>query len=467
MEPRTETELKERERTLALIANLTAISIQHHRAVHSKVASLDAVRRASDEISSIRFGTDRGEVLDRIVEETVHCLPQAFIGTIQLYDERANELCFESVYSRDKYDRLLKLVGERRRVPLVRRPELKGNGGKIGIAGRAVLDKAPQRVNDVSTDPDYYKFYRGTKSELAVPLLTEKNEVLGVLNVESKRLAAFSEDDERALMALAKLVVATIHNAEQYALLDNAEQYRLYVEARELVEAATTLAWLGMASNDWGHSVAGHALAIRGNLGLMRRRLKDCLPEPEARKPLEDKIDFIDEIVEQILQKPINALLSPDADLSDVSINGLISEVVEQFKGDPQYRAVRFELRLTKENPRVRCSPDWIRRMLGILIDNAVDAMAHSPAPSLTVSTRVVRNQVEIAFKDTGPGIPPEIKHKLFRQRIGKQDGSEGLGIGLLMVESIARVYRGGARVGMTGPKGTTIYVRLSIIEHS
>jgi GAF domain-containing protein len=464
VEPSTERELRERERTLSLVTNLTAISIQHHRAVQSKVASLDAVRRASDEISSIRFGTARSEVLDRIVEEAVHCLPQAFIGTILLYGKETNELRFESVYSQVRCDELLKRVGERR--PLVRRPEL-GNKGKIGITGRAVLDKAPQRVNDVSIDPDYYKYSRGTKSELAVPLLTEKNEVLGVLNVESKKLAAFSDDAERALMALAKLVVATIQNAELYALLDNAEQYRLYVETRELVDASTTLAALSMASNDWGHSVAGHALAIRGNLGPLRRKLREGLPEPEARKPLEEKISFIDEIVEQILQKPISALLSLDAPLSDVSINELVDECVEQFRGDPEYRAVRFESRLTRKNPRVRCNPDWIRRMLDILIDNALDAMAGSPAPLLTISTRVVRNQVEIAFTDTGPGIPTEIKHKLFRQRIGKQDGSEGLGIGLLMVQAIARVYRGGARVGPTGPKGTTIYVRLPVIEHS
>lgn len=463
--PRTPTELRESAGTLSLIANLTAISVQHHDTVRSKIASLEAVQLASDEISRIRLGTDRREVLDRIVEQAVGCLPQAFMGTIQLYDEARNELRFESVYTQDGYDRLLKL--ERQRRPLVRRPGRRDNRGRIGIAGRAVLEKKPQLVADVKLDPDYYKFSPETRSELAVPLLTDDNRVLGVLNIESKTPDAFSKDDEQALLALAKLVVATVQNAEQYRLLENAEQFRLYKETRELVDSSTTLAWLGMASNDWGHSVAGLANNIRGNLEMLRRRLNECVPEPGLRRPLEDKISFIDEMAEQILQKPIAALLSLDAPLEDVYINELVGERVGRLRGDPGYKGIRPELILTEKNPRVRCSPDWVRRMLDILIDNGVEAMAQSAERRLRVSTRVVGNQVEIAVADTGPGIPPEVKYKLFRQRIDKAPGSKGLGIGLLMVQAIARVYRGGARVGRTGPKGTTMYVRLPVVEHS
>jgi signal transduction histidine kinase len=459
------TELKEWEGALSLIANLTAVSIQHHRAVKSKLASLEAVQLASDEISRIRLGTNRREVLDKIVEQAVACLPQASMGTIQLYDEERNELRFESVYSHEEDARLLELVGERR--PLVRRPRRKGNKGRIGIAGRTVLEKAPQLVVDVTLDPDYFEFSPETKSELSVPLLTDDNTVLGVLNVESKRLAAFSNDDEQALLALAKLVVATIQNAEQYTLLENEEQFRLLKETQSQVASLTTLAWLGMASNTWGHSVAGCALDIRGNLKLLRMDLKEHALKPELEKLLEDKITFIDEMAEQILEKPITALLlSYDVAPSDVSINGLISERVRHLWGDPRYEAVRYKLNLTEQEPRVRCSPDWISRMLDILIDNAVDATEGMADRSLMIGTRIVGNQVEIAFTDTGPGVPQDIKHKLFRQRIDKSADSKGLGVGLLIAQAIAQTYRGGARVGRTGPKGTTMIVRLPVVEH-
>lgn len=459
LSPRDLTKMKGWTGKLSLIANLTAIYI---KTIASKIASLEAVQRASDEISRIRIDTDQSEVLDRIVEQAVACLPQAFMGTIQLYDEKRNELRFESVYSREGYDHILKLVDKRR--PLVRRAEGGGYRGKIGIAGRAVLEKAPQLIDDVELDSDYFRFSPETKSELAVPLLTDDNRVLGVLNIESKRLAAFSKDDEQAMMALAKLVVATIQKADQYRLLEGAESYRRLEETQMLVNSSTTLAWLGMASSIWGHSVAGHALDIRDNLELLRSKLSKYDLQPELKKLLDDKLGFIDEMARQIRQKPITALLSSDDAPADVSINWLIAERVSQLRGDSRYRPVDFELHLTKEEPRVRCSPDWIRKMLDILIDNAVDAMADSPSPCLTITTRVVGNKVEIVFHDTGPGIPPDIKHKLFRQRIEKPPGSKGLGIGLLMVQAIAQTYRGEARVG-TSQTGATIYVRLPAVE--
>jgi GAF domain-containing protein len=448
-------------RVLTLIANLTAIAYQHHRAVESKIASLEALQRASDEISRIRLGTDQGEVLDRLAEQAVVCLPQAFMSTIQLYDEKLNELRIVSVYSNAGYDRLLKLVDENRR-PLVRRP-----GWKIGIAGRAFVMKEPQLAPDVKRDADYYEFSPATMSELAVPLLTDDNRVLGVLNVESKKQAAFTKDDEQALMTLAKLVVATIQNAEQYRLLENAEQFRQLEETRMLVNSSTTLAWLGMASSVWGHSVAGHALDIRDNLKSLWKKLNRHELGPAVRSLLEDKLSFIDEMAEKIRQKPITAILSYDEVLSDISINKVIEDRVRQLWSHKRYKSTPCKLDLAREEPRVRCSPDWIRRMLEILIDNAVNAMAGTPDPLLTISTMVVGNQVEIEVTDTGPGIPREIKYKLFRQRIDRHPGSKGLGIGLLMVQAIAQTYRGGARVGRTGPEGTTMSVRLPVVEHS
>lgn len=457
--PRKLTRMKGWTGTLSLIANLTAIYV---KTIASKIASLEAVQRASDEISRIRIDTDQSEVLERLVEQAVACLPQAFIGTIQLYDEKRHELRFESVFSRDSYDRIPNLLNERR--PLVRRAEGGAYQGKIGIAGRAVLDKAPQLIDDVELDSDYYRYSSETRSELAVPLLTDDNRVLGVLNVESKSRAAFSKDDEQAMMALAKLVVATIEKADQYRRSEGAEPLRRLEETERLVNSSTTLAWLGMASSIWGHSVAGHALDIRDNLELLRAKLGRYDLQPEVKKLLDDKLGFIDELARQIRQKPITALLSYDAAPEEVSINWLIAERVGELRGDSRYRPVVFDLRLTGEEPRVRCSPDWIRKMLDILIDNAVDAMAGAPPLRLTITTRVVGNKVEIVFRDTGPGIPPEIKHKLFRQRVEKTAGSKGLGIGLLMVQAIAQTYSGEARVGAS-PEGATIYVRLPVVE--
>jgi GAF domain-containing protein len=429
---------------LSLIANLTAIAIQHQRAVESKIASLEAVQRASDEISRIKLGAGQREVLDKLVEQTVRCLPRAFLGTIQLYDEAENMLIFESVYAEAKkkeQEHLARLIGERRLL-------VQKHGVRIGIAGRAVLEKTAQRIDDVRRDPDYYRYHEQTISELAVPLLTEDNRVRGVLNVESKSQAAFSKDDEETLGALAKLAVTTIQN----------------VETHQLVASSTLLAWLGMASSEWGHSVAANAFNIRDNVDLLREELANYPLAPPVRELLDDRLGMLKDVAAEIYQKPIAALLSFDEGLSTVSINDLISKRVEELWLYARYKAVPRTLNLSKEEPLIRCSPEWIKRVLEILIDNAIDAMVDSTAPALTISTGMVDDLLEISVTDTGPGIPPEIKDKLFRQRIEKQSDSRGLGVGLLMVEAIAQLYKGRAGVGETGPHGTTMYVRLPAI---
>jgi signal transduction histidine kinase len=113
----------------------------------------------------------------------------------------------------------------------------------------------------------------------------------------------------------------------------------------------------------------------------------------------------------------------------------------------------------------VRCNADWLKRIVEILVDNAIDAMKESPKPELTIRTAVVEEGVELTVVDTGPGIPPEIRSKLFRERVEKAPRSKGLGIALLIVQAVARVFKGQAKVKETGPAGTTMAVWLPLAK--
>lgn len=426
--------------TLSLIANLTAIAVQHHSAVESKIASLSAVISAADEISKIRMGTEQSQVLKKIIEQAVIRIPQSFLGTIQTYDKARKTLRLETVYPGEPKDE--RQVGTERRLD---RLEESPNG----ITGRAVLTGKPQLVPDVNADPDYFRYDMGTRSELAVPLIDERGDVLGVLNVESKTLAAFTEDDQQALSALAKLVVATIQNAEQF----------------RLVEDSILLAWFGMASSNWGHNMAQKSDRIRNNLKLLRSDLEGLRVSSEVQKILDKKLKVIDEIAVQIRREPLLKLIHKTERLLDVSINVLIADRLKQVWSNPPYNRARYEPALAEENPQVRCNPDWINRMLDILVDNALDAMADKSSPVVKISTRIIEGgQVEVLITDSGPGIPEEIRELLFKQRIEKESVSRGLGTGLLMVRVIAHIYKGEVGIGKTGPTGTTMYVRLPML---
>lgn len=102
-----------------------------------------------------------------------------------------------------------------------------------GIAGWAAANRRPLRVRDVTEDPRYIQVSSNTKSELAIPLIY-RNELLGVLNVESEQVDAYTENDEEMLGTLGGSLAAIIANAR---LL---EQIRQQVERERIVYEVTS-----------------------------------------------------------------------------------------------------------------------------------------------------------------------------------------------------------------------------------
>jgi PAS domain S-box-containing protein len=128
--------------------------------------------------------------LQQVYRLTLHVMEQTLglkHSTFRLVKRGKLELVHQRGYART-HSRLLSWL------PL--------NGRKKGIAAKAARTRKPILVSDVTKSSDYIEGCRGIKSELAVPILAEGT-VLGVLNVESKKLNAFSEKDVVLLQILA------------------------------------------------------------------------------------------------------------------------------------------------------------------------------------------------------------------------------------------------------------------------
>ncbi|HKP86543.1 MAG TPA: GAF domain-containing protein [Blastocatellia bacterium] len=433
---------------LSLIANQTTITLKNHERVESTIRNNQTLRTMLDaaEVITSSFGSDQKEVLGKIIEQVVKCVignkaNKRGFGTIHLYNKETNTLLFKSYYALDININLESRVGTQRFL----------GKGKTGITGRAALTATPQKINDVSRDVDYWQFHPETRSELDVPLLQD-DEVIGVLSLEDEEAGAFDDDDLITLRVLAQLATIALQNAQRYDELK---------ETRDMVAAQTSLAWMGMASAVWGHSISGSVINMRNQVTLINDWLRRKIFITKSRKVLEEKLRTIEQLAEEVLDRPILQPLSSDIGVNDFRINTLIEKRTARLWKSEPYKSVALNLELTEDDNTIRCSPEWIRQALDILINNAINVMQGRPERELTISTGAVDGGVRIDVSDTGPGIAPDVLPHLFKDQIKKSPGEKGLGVGLMIAKAIIQAYRGRLEVARTDPRGTTMTIWL------
>jgi GAF domain-containing protein len=110
-----------------------------------------------------------------------------------------------------------------------------------GITGWVAAHRKPLRINDTNQDTRYIQISSNTRSELALPLIF-RNDILGVLNVESEQIGAYNENDEEMLGTLAGSLAAIIANARLVEQIrKQAERERLLHEISSKIRRSTDM----------------------------------------------------------------------------------------------------------------------------------------------------------------------------------------------------------------------------------
>lgn len=133
-----------------------------------------------------------------------------------------------------------------------------------GISGWAAEHRRPLRVDDVTVDSRYIQASPNTRSELAIPL-TYRNEVLGVLNVESEQVAAYTENDEEMLGTLGGSLAAIIANARLLEQIRyQAERERALYEITSKIRRSTDMqAILATTASELTKAVGARSARIK------------------------------------------------------------------------------------------------------------------------------------------------------------------------------------------------------------
>jgi signal transduction histidine kinase len=194
--------------------------VRYHWRVADELAELkrnyERLQRLYEVSNVIHSSLDPLTALQHIVQESVR-LMNASSGSVALINPTTGFLEIEAAENLPPKAGLLRLkVGE-------------GITGWVGRTGK------PARVGDVRRDRRYVMVRDNVRSELAVPLLVD-GEVRGVINVDSDRADAFTEDDQRLLEELALQASRVVSNTWIY------EQIRLKAQLFEsLVSVGQTI----------------------------------------------------------------------------------------------------------------------------------------------------------------------------------------------------------------------------------
>jgi signal transduction histidine kinase len=169
-------------------------------------------------------------------------------------------------------------------------------------------------------------------------------------------------------------------------------------------------------------------------------------------------------------------------------INGLCDEFVRL-----SYHGIRaknrnfnadFELNLDPDLPQIKIIPQDIGRVLLNIINNAFCAaseealrvhqiISNSEAKSdsnfmakVTVSTKLLDDKIQISISDNGPGIPEEIKDKIFQPFFTTKPTGEGTGLGLSLAYDIVQAHGGNIDIDSEVGRGSNFIITLPYIEN-
>src|SRR5687768_12377950 len=196
-----------------------AVALENARLFEQARKDADAFETLSEIGSEVASLLDLDELLPRIAQ-----LAKRFV------EYRTFGILLQNEPTRTLEMRVAVQYGDKVALPHVKLGE--------GLVGYAALHREAVYVPDVSKDPRYIKVVEDVRSELAVPLLL-KDRCIGVFDLESPELDAFTKRDIEILTLLASQAAVAIENARLYAEVSETEA-RLEKELRfaQRVQAA-------------------------------------------------------------------------------------------------------------------------------------------------------------------------------------------------------------------------------------
>ena len=145
-------------------------------------------------------------------------------------------------------------------------------------------------------------------------------------------------------------------------------------------------------------------------------------------------------------------------------VGTIIDETLEMVKHEVIAHKVKVVRRFSDDLPPILSSANHLRQLFANLMTNAFDAIGNGGSLTITATFRPAAEDhaeqtVEVAFSDTGPGIPQEQLPSIFEPFYTTKPAGEGTGLGLAVAKRIVDFHNGHIDVESTVGQGTTFTI--------
>jgi two-component system, NtrC family, sensor kinase len=351
-----------------------------------------------------------------------------------------------------------------------------------GNVGTATAERRPVQVpdirNELASPVNEIILREGYRGILAIPLL-RPDDIVGALVVRRKTPGEFPQSTIDLLQTFADQSVVAIQNARLY---ENVET-RTRELAKSLEDLRTTqdrlvqtqkLASLGQLTAGIAHEIKNPLNFVNNFSGLSSElidELQDALSglsiDQKARAEINELTDTLrgnlDKVIrhgkraDSIVKNMLLHSREGSGEHRVVDINALVEESLNLAwhgaRAEKQGFNIMLERSFDPSAGEADVFPQDITRVLLNLISNGFYAATKRKAevggggsePTLAASTRNLGDRVEIRVRDNGPGIPPEVKEKMFNPFFTTKPAGEGTGLGLSISHDIIVKQHGGS----------------------
>lgn len=427
---------------LSNLAQQAAIAIGNAKLYEDSLAKIRQLTSLYEIGKALSSTLDTDELIRKALQLLKDYLGHSSCG-IYFLDRERNELTIKQIIGRDS--------------ETVK--DLRFKVGVYGVVGWVAQTGEPLYVPDVSQDPRYIQGLPGVRSEAAFPLKV-RDQVIGVLSVESRDIGGFDEEDLKVLASFASQVSASIENARLFAELR--QTLKELKQAQDQIIQAEKLRALGEMASGVAHDFNNVLAIILGNIQLLLYQL-DRLNVEEVREQLKVIERASKDGSETVRRIQEFTGVRRDREFVSVRIGEIIREGVTstqpRWKDQAQAKGIQIELITQLEDvPLVFGNPSELREVLTNIIFNAVEALPKGG--QITLRARPHGNWVEVRVHDTGIGMTEEVKKRVFDPFFTTK-GVTNSGLGMSVSYGIIKRHGGEILIESEPGQGTTFILHL------